>query len=62
MQPRPGWGCCRGMNACGIGMDVPLEGRGATATPGPGRVQNVTGRGDGVRLLFWDAGLKLWEQ
>lgn len=40
-------------------MDVPLEGRGATATPGPGRVQNMTGRGDGVRLFLWDAGLKL---
>lgn len=47
MQPRPGCRCCRGMNACGIGMDVPLEGRGDTATPGPGREQELTGRGDG---------------
>lgn len=52
MQPQPGCGYCRGMNACGIGVDEPLEGRGAKVTPGPGKVQNVPGRGDGVRLFF----------
>lgn len=26
MQPQPGCGCCRGMNARGIGMDVPPTG------------------------------------